>query len=131
MQEAQFPLEIISNILSLMVVVAIIYRVYQYKKRIDVIKQLSILKEENQLSQEDNDFIEANYQEYGIKYQKQQALIKFIYPALILITGVFFLSFDFAEAMIHLNIVVVTFLYLHIVRIHYKNYFNLLTDLKA
>lgn len=131
MQETQFPLELASNFLSLLVVIAIFYRFSQYKKKMDVIKQFSALKDENKLTEDDKQFIEDNYHEYGVKYQKQQAMIKLMYPLLILITGSLFLLLTTTEALIHLNIVVVSFLYLHIVRIHYKNYFNLLTDLKA
>ena len=131
MQETQFPLELVSNFLSLLVVIAIFYRFSQYKKKMDVIKQFSVLKDENKLTEDDKQFIEDNYHEYGVKYQKQQAMIKLMYPLLILITGSLFLLLTTSEALIHLNIVVVSFLYLHIVRIHYKNYFNLLTELKA
>ena len=130
MQETQIPLELITNFISLVVVVAIFYRFFQYKKKMDVIKELVVIKDNRKLSATDKKFIEDNYNEYGIKHQKQQALIKFVYPVLILITACLFFIFDFAGALIHLNIIVVTFLYLHIVRIHFKNYFNLLADLK-
>ena len=131
MQESQIPLELVSNFISLIVVGAIFYRFIQYKKKMDIIKQLDVLKQNKELTTKDEQFIEDNYQEYGIKHQKQQALIKFIYPTLILVTGCLFFMFDTTAALIHLNIIVVTFLYLHIIRIHYRNYFNLLADLKA
>ena len=131
MQETQLPLELISNFISIIVVGAIFYRFFQYKKKMDVMKQLAEFKKSKKLTADDKQFIDDNYEEYGVKYQKQQALIKFMYPALILITACLFLMFDFAGAMIHLNIIVVTFLYIHIVRIHFKNYFNLLCDLKT
>lgn len=130
MQDIQVPLELVSNLISIIVVVAIFYRFFNYKKRMNVIQQLDELKQNNQLTQEDKQFIEDNYNEYGIKHEKQKALIKFVYPAFILITGCLFLLFDFASAMIHLNVIVVSFIYLHVVRIHYKNYFNLLSQLK-
>ena len=130
MQDLQVPLELVSNLISIIVVGAIFYRFFNYKKRMEVIKQLDELKQNNQLTNEDKEFIEQNYQEYGIKHQKQQALIKFVYPVLILITGCLFLLFEFTSAMIHLNVIVVSFIYLHVVRIHYKNYFNLLSQLK-
>lgn len=130
MHETQFPFEIISNFFSLLIVGAILYQFFQYKKKMDVIKTLSELKENKELSDDDKRFIESNYNEYGIKHQKQQALIKLVYPLLILITGCLFLLLETASALIHMNIIVVSFLYLHILRIHYRNYFNLLDDLK-
>jgi hypothetical protein len=53
-----------------------------------------------------------------------------MYPAFILVAGIFFTFFDFAEAMIHINILVVAFIYLYIKKIHYKNYIELLKGIK-
>lgn len=131
MQDLQVPLELVSNFISIIVVGAIFYRFYQYKQKMDVIRQLGELHESNQLTEEDKKFIEDNYLEYNYKHHKQQALIKFIYPLFILITGCLFLLFDMAGAMIHLNVIIVLFIYLHIIRIHYRNYYNLLKELKA
>lgn len=44
-ETAGFPLEIISNFASLIVVVGIIYKFFQYKKKMDVIHGLIALKE--------------------------------------------------------------------------------------
>lgn len=125
-----FPLELISNFVSLIVVIAIFYRFFQYKKKMAVIQGLQDLKQSHQLKTQDHDFIQSNYQEYAVQLQKQEALIKFIYPIFILLAGVLIMLFSFSSALIHLNIIVVIFIYLHIVRIHLKNFVNLLGQLK-
>lgn len=130
MQFEKFPLELVSNFISIIVIIAIFYRFFQYKKKIEVIKGLESLSEENQLTHDDEEFIKTNHLEYHFQLQKQEALIKFIYPLFILIAGVFLLTFETAEAMIHLNILVVIFIYLHIVRIHLRNFVKFLEVLK-
>lgn len=114
----------------MIVIGAIFYRFYQYKKKMEVINGLDALNQESQLTREDEEFIKTNYLDYTFQLQKQEALIKFIYPLFILIAGVFLLLFETAEALIHLNILVVIFIYLHIVRIHFRNFVRLLDTLK-
>jgi Flp pilus assembly protein TadB len=126
-----FPLELISNFLSLIIVIAIFYRFFQYKKKLNVIQGLDELKQNNTLEESDKKFIEDNLIEYTQKHQKQEALIKLVYPLLILFSGILILLFSLQEALIHLNIIVVVFIYLHIIRIHYRNFVNFLKELKA
>ncbi len=130
MQFEQFPLELVSNFISLVVVIAVFYRFYQYKQKLDVIKGLGELHEQNRLTSEDKEFIKTNFQEYSFKLQKQEALIKFVYPLFIMIAAGLLLIFSFSEAMIHLNVIVVIFIYLHIIRIHQKNFVSFLKELQ-
>lgn len=126
-----FPLELISNLLSIIIVAGIIYKFYQYKKKMDVLGQLTQLKEENKLTEEDNAFIAKNLLEYEIQLEKDKGLIKLAYPFFILIAGVLMLTFSMAEALIHINIVIVTFIYLYISKMHTQNFIQLLKNLKA
>jgi hypothetical protein len=120
------PLEIISNIVSLVILVGIIYKFFQYKKKMDVIQGLVELKDNNKLTTDDKEFIQMNLQYYEVQLQKDQALIKFAYPFFILLIGVLMLTFSTAEALIHINIVVVTFIYLYVSKIHTQNFIKLL-----
>lgn len=129
-ETAGFPLEIISNVASLIVVVGIIYKFFQYKKKMDVIHKLIALKEKNKLTQEDKEFIQVNRLDYEIQLQKDNALIKFAYPFFILLIGILMVTFSTTEALIHINIVVVTFIYLYVGKIHTQNFIKLLKTLQ-
>lgn len=129
-ETAGFPLEIISNVASLIVVVGIIYKFFQYKKKIDVIHKLIALKEKNKLTQEDKEFIQVNRLDYEIQLQKDNALIKFAYPFFIFLIGILMVTFSTTEALIHINIVVVTFIYLYVGKIHTQNFIKLLKSLQ-
>jgi hypothetical protein len=130
-ETAGFPLEIISNLISIVIVAGIIYKLIQYKKKMDVIQGLSKLKQSNELTSEDKEFIRSNKLFYEIQLQKDLALIKFAYPFFILIIGILMITFSTTEALIHINIVVVTFIYLYVSKIHTKNFITLLTTLEA
>lgn len=125
-----FPLEFISNVVSFIIIGAIIVRFIKYKKRVAVIDGLYELEEKNELTQQDKDFISSNLKEYKDKAIKQEAFLKLMYPAFILIAGIFLIFFEFAEAMIHINILVVSYIYLYIKKIHYTNYIKLLKEIK-
>lgn len=125
-----FPLEIISNVVSLIIIGIIIARFVNYKKKVSVIDGLYTLKEENKLTPEDKEFISSNLAEYQVLLHKQIGFNKLMYPAFVLIAGIFFVFFDFSEALIHINILVVTYIYLYIKRVHYKNYIELLEGIK-
>lgn len=129
-ETAGFPLEIISNFASLIVVVGIIYKFFQYKKKMDVIHGLIALKEKNQLTQEDKEFIQVNRLDFEVQLQKDNALIKFAYPFFILLIGILMVTFSTTEALIHINIVVVTFIYLYVGKIHSQNFIKLLKTLQ-
>ena len=129
MADTVIPLELISNFLSLLVLLVIFYRYFEYKKKMDVIEKLKTLKETGTLTSEDKEFIKTNLIEYDIEHQKIRALIKFTYPLFILIAGVLFMMFNFTEAMIHLNVVIVIFIFLQVKRIHSRNFVTLLQDI--
>jgi hypothetical protein len=129
-ETAGFPLEIISNVASLIVVVGIIYKFFQYKKKMDVIHGLITLKDKNKLTADDKEFIRINTLDYEIQLQKDNALIKFAYPFFILLIGILMVTFSMTEALIHINIVVVTFIYLYVGKIHTQNFIKLLKTLQ-
>jgi hypothetical protein len=124
------PLELISNISSFIIIVLIIVKVINYKKKVAVIDGLYKLEEEHKLSAEDKKYISSSLKEYEILHEKQLAFNKLIYPVFILIAGIFFAFFDFSDAMIHLNILVVAFIFFFIKKLHYKNYVELLSGIK-
>jgi hypothetical protein len=126
----QIPLQLISNFASIVLIGVLFYRYLQYKKNMDVIKGLEKLKITNELSEEDKTFISNNENEYKLKLIKTQGLIKFAKPVFILIVGLIFISFPFAEALIHLNVVVVAFIFMQADKIHKTNIYGLLFKLK-
>lgn len=130
-ETAGFPLELISNFASLVVVVAIIYKFLQYKKKMEVVQELTNLKQNNKLNIEDKEFIKSSITSYEVQLQKDNALIKFAYPFFILLIGILMVTFSTAEALIHINIVVVTFIYLYVGKIHSQNFIKLLKPLQA
>ncbi|KAB7884695.1 hypothetical protein [Poseidonibacter ostreae] len=126
----QIPLQLISNFASIIIIAVLFYRYMQYKKNMDVIKGLEKLKISDELSQEDILFIKNNEDEYKLKLIKTESLIKFAKPLFILIVGLIFIAFPFAEALIHLNVVVVAFIFMQIDKIHKTNIYGLLYKLK-
>ena len=119
----ELPFELVSSILSIIILIALGYKYLQYKKTIDVIKQLDLVKTENALTQEDLNFIDENEKEYSQKVISTSANIKLMNPVFILIVGVLLLMFPWQEAMTHANVVVVAFLFMQIDKIHKKNNF--------
>lgn len=130
-ESSGFPLEIISNIASLIIVIGIFYKFFQYKKKMEVLGELLSLKKEKQLTQDDSEFVEENVLSYEIQLQKDKALIKFAYPFFILLAGLLLFAFETKEALIHINIIVVAFIYLYISKIHTQNFIKILKDLKS
>ncbi len=129
MEETQIPLELISNFLSVAILIAIFVKYYQYKKKLDVLKGLDDLKKEKKLTIEDKEFIKSNFKDYRRFLQREEERIKLTYPVFILITGVLLAFLDFQTAMIHLNVIVVAYIYLHISRIHTRNFVAFLQEL--
>lgn len=125
------PLQLISNAISIIIIVLIIVRFINYKKKVAVIDGLFQLEEEKKLTTEDKEFITTSITEYEIMHAKQSAFNKLMYPAFILVAGIFFIFFEFEDAMIHMNILVVTYIYLYIKNIHYKNFIELLRKIKV
>lgn len=125
----QIPLELISTLASIGILVALFIKYYQYKKKLDVLKGLDELRKQKKLTVEDKDFIARNLKEYKQDLQKDEERIKFVYPLIILIAGVLILFLTFQEAMIYLNVVVVAYIYLHVKRIHNRNFVAFLKEL--
>lgn len=130
MTESSIPLELISNVISFVIIIAIVRRIINYKRRISVIDGLYELQESKQLTDADKEFVKDNLLEYQEKFVKQEAFNKLMYPVFVFITAIFFLYFETAEAVIHTNIIVVSFIYVMIIKIHYKNYIKLLSKIK-
>lgn len=129
--DANITLQIFSNVVSIVICVIILLKYINYKKRLDVLQNLEDLKVKNELSQEDKDYISNNEKEYFNKAQLAEATMKLTYPVLILITGVIFAFMPFSEAMIHVNVVVVTFLYFMLDKNHKNTTHNLLKELNS
>ena len=125
-----FPVELISNLASMIILVMLGYKYLQYKKKLDVIKGLDHLKEAHEITEEDLNFIKSNEREYREKVAKTEANVKLSQPIFILIAGVLILMFEFKEALIHLNVVVVAFIYMQIDRLHKRNLLGFLNELK-
>lgn len=125
----QLPLELISNLLSLIILIMIFVKYYQYKKKLDVLKGLSELKEKRKLSDNDKVFINSNLKDYQILFARDEQRIKMVYPIFILIAGILLAFLEFKEAMIHLNVLVVAFIFMQVNKIHNKNFINALSQL--
>uniref|UniRef100_UPI004048CBD4 hypothetical protein n=1 Tax=Aliarcobacter sp. TaxID=2321116 RepID=UPI004048CBD4 len=126
----QIPLEFVSNIISIILVGILLFRYLKHKKQIDVIQQLDVLKVENNLTQEDVSYISENEKEYKEKYEKAEALVKFLNPLFILFVGILFIYLPLTEAMIHLNVFIVAYILIQLDRINKKNTHILLKELK-
>jgi len=126
----QTPPEIISNIVSIILVVILVVSYLRHKKRIDVIKKLDELKTEKKLTQEDKNYITQNEKEYKEKSEKTEIFAKFLTPVFILISGILFIYLPLTEAMIHFNVIIVAIIYVQLNRINKKNTYILLKELK-
>ncbi|NVJ52197.1 MAG: hypothetical protein HWD90_00790 [Campylobacteraceae bacterium] len=125
----QLPLELISNIISMVILIMIFVKYYQYKKKLEVLKGLDELKEQKKLSQEDKTFISSNLKDYQNLLARDEQRVKLTYPVFILIAGILLAFLEFKEAMIHLNVLVVAFIFMQVNKIHNRNFVNLLTEL--
>ena len=126
----QIPLELLSNFLSIVIIAFMFYRYTQYKKKIDVINKLVELKKEDKLSDDDKKFIEENEYEYRDILAKTLGNFKLSKPVFILIVGVIFIFFPLQQALIHLNVVVVAFIFMMLDKTHKGNLYKLLYELK-
>lgn len=126
----QMPPEIISNIVSIILVVILVVSYLRHKKRIDVIKKLDELKTEKKLTQEDINYITQNEKEYKEKSEKTEIFAKFLTPVFILISGILFIYLPLTEALIHFNVIIVAIIYVQLNRINKKNTYLLLKELK-
>lgn len=129
MPETSIPLELISNLISVAILLALFFKYYQYKKKLDVLKGLDELKRKKKLTLQDKEFIKTNIKDYRKILQADEERLKFAYPLFILIAGVLIAFLSFSEALIHLNIIVVAYIYLHVSRIHSRNFVKFLQEL--
>lgn len=129
MQESAVPLELLTTGSSVIIVLLIIYTVFTYKKKISFVQHLIKEKEKGNFTSEDKEFIDISFNQASHLRNKIEKLSKTIYPLFILIAGIFFAFYDFKEALIHINVVVVTFLYLQILKTNVKSYISLMDKL--
>ncbi|XPV68710.1 MAG: hypothetical protein ACNI25_15580 [Halarcobacter sp.] len=129
MQNVQIPLELLSNLLSIVILILIFVKYYQYRKKLEVLKGLNELKQNNELTTNDKEFIKNNLRDYKTALLNDEARIKLSYPIFILIAGVLLAFLPFREAMIHFNVVIVVFIFMQISKIHNKNFVNFLQGL--
>ena len=129
MEGAQIPLELVSSFLSIVILISLFLKYSQYKKKVKVINGLIELKKQNKLTEGDKKFIKSNYKDYKYSYAREEQRIKLVYPIFILITGILLAFLTFQEALIHLNVVVVAFIYLQVSKIHARNFFTFLDGL--
>ena len=124
------PLEFLSNIISIILVGILVFNYLKHKRNIEIIQKLDLLKTNSELTEQDIIYINEKEKEYKEKGENAEALIKFLNPLFILIVGILFIYFPFAEAMIHLNTIVVLFILVQLNKINKKNTYTLLKELK-
>lgn len=129
MEETQIPLELFSNFLSIVVLIMLLVKYYQYKKKMDVLKGLDDLKKQKKLTSEDKDFIKSNFRDYKIGVARDEQRLKLVYPIFILGAGIIFAFLPFNEALIHFNVIVVAYIFLQVSKIHTRNFATLLNQL--
>ena len=117
----QIPTEIISNVISIILVIVLFYKFLGHKKQLAVIQKLDSLNEENSLTQDDILYIQQNEKEYKEKAEKAQNLIKFLNPIFILIVGIIFIYLPFSEALLNLNAFIVAYILIQLDKINKNN----------
>ncbi|RXJ65926.1 hypothetical protein CRV08_13925 [Halarcobacter ebronensis] len=130
MEDISIYFQLLTSFLSIVILLAIFFRYYQYKKKLEVLKELNKLKEQNLLSAKDKDFIKTNHKEYKNLLKKDEERIKLIYPLFILIAGVLFAFLPLGEVVIYINVLIVSYIYLQIIKIHNKNFEAFLKELQ-
>lgn len=124
MSESTIPLEYLTTGTSILVVLVIIYTIFSYKMKISFIQKLIKEKENGNYTSQDKEAVAQSLNEEQHLRYKIINLNKILFPAYILVAGVFFAFFDFKEALTHVNVVVVVFLYLHILKTNVTSYIN-------
>lgn len=119
----------LSNFISLILVFFIIYQIYQYKKVLSVIKRFNELKNNKALAEEDKTYIKTQYKEYEALKNQNDKIIKLLNPLAIIIASLLLLLFNFQEALIHFNIIIVALVYFYLKRIHFRNIVSFLDEL--
>jgi hypothetical protein len=126
----EIPTEVISNIISILLVLVLIFKSLMHKKQLSVIDKLSILNDEKSLTTTDISYIKDNEKEYEQKALKAQHLIKLLNPIFILFIGVIFIYLPFSEALLNLNAFIVAYILIQLDKINKNNTFRLLKELR-
>lgn len=130
MSETTIPLEYFTTGSSILVVFLILYTIFSYRKKIGFIKRLIEEKRNGSFTTQDKEAITESLKSEQLLKFKIINFSKIIYPIFILVAGVFFAFFDLKEALTHINIVVVSFLYLNILKVNINSYINQMELLK-
>jgi hypothetical protein len=126
----QIPTEIISNVISILLVIVLFYKFSKHKKQLTVIQKLSALNDEKVLTKTDISYIKENEKEYEEKAFKAQNLIKLLNPIFILVIGVIFIYLPLSEALLNLNAFIVAYILIQLDKINKNNTFLLLKELR-
>jgi hypothetical protein len=126
----QIPTEIISNVISILLVIVLFYKFSKHKKQLTVIQKLSALNDEKILTKTDISYIKENEKEYEEKAFKAQNLIKLLNPIFILVIGVIFIYLPLSEALLNLNAFIVAYILIQLDKINKNNTFLLLKELR-
>lgn len=124
MADSKIYLEYFTTGGSILIVFLILYTIFSYRKKISFIKKLIDEKNNGKFTSQDKQAVEETIKKEEFLRFRITNFSKFIYPILILIAGVFFAFYDFKEALTHINIVIVAFLYLNILKINVTSYIN-------
>ncbi|RXJ84052.1 hypothetical protein [Arcobacter sp. CECT 8985] len=131
MSEVQFPLETISSVVSIIVVIAIFIKFFKYKQKLDKLKEIDRRKDVSRLTAQDKTFIKENLKVYQQKQVKVDAFVKLVFPILVTIAALLFYFSPIDKTLIHLNVIIVVYIYLQIHRIHTRNYAKFLEELNS
>ena len=126
----QIPVELISNFLSIGILLFLGYKYLIYKKNIDLTKELKAKTDTRKITQEDIEYIRKNEREFQEKLISAETSSKFSTPIFILIGGIIFISVDFSEALIHLNVLVVAIILMQVDKLHKKNLHSFFKELR-
>ncbi|RXJ97914.1 hypothetical protein CRU98_11465 [Arcobacter sp. CECT 8986] len=131
MTQLQFPIETVSSTISIIIVLGIFIKFFQYKQKLDVLKELDKRKDISKLTTEDKNYIKKNCKEYKEKQIKVDALTRLIFPIFITIAAILFFFLPLEKTLIHLNVIIVLYIYLQVHRIHTRNYAKFLEELNS
>jgi hypothetical protein len=126
----QIPLELVSNFLSIAILLFLGYKYLNYKKGVDLTKELKAKTDAKKITTEDIEVIRKHEREYKEQMLTDITNAKFVIPIFILIGGIIFIMVDLKEAMIHLNVIVVAFIYVQVMKIHSKNLYTFFYELR-
>ena len=126
----QIPVEFISNFLSFAILIFLGTKYLKYKKNVDLTKELNEKTQAKKITEEDLEVIRQNERRFKEQMISDETNAKFVIPIFILIGGVLFISYEFAEAMIHLNVIIVALIYFQVMKIHSKNLHSFFHELR-